>query len=121
MDVSGINNNLTDYLTTSNEQKTKDDAFVKLLEDAKTKQDDAKLKSACEQYEAYFIKQMFSEMRKTVPDSGLIENSSAMKTYQGMLDDEYSKSAAKGEGIGLAKALYLQLSKANKIVPSNET
>ena len=53
---------------------------------------------------------MMKEMRKTVPESELLSSSFATDTYQEMLDEEISKSASKGNGIGIADAMYKQIS-----------
>ena len=42
---------------------------------------------------------------------GLIEKSRGEEIFEEMLDDEYSKLAANGRGMGLADMLYKQLSK----------
>jgi len=52
---------------------------------------------------------MLKEMRKTVPESES-SNSYAMGVYQELLDEEISKTASKGRGIGIADAMYNQLS-----------
>ena len=49
-------------------------------------------------------------MRKTVPESELLSSSFATDTYQEMFDEEISKSASKGNGIGIADAMYRQIS-----------
>ncbi|MFP4697166.1 MAG: rod-binding protein [Eubacteriales bacterium] len=75
-----------------------------------TPKDNKELKDACEQFESYFINQMLKEMRKTVPESGLIKESQGEKIFKDMLYEEYAKEAAKGQGLGLASKLYKQLS-----------
>ena len=58
--------------------------------------------------ENYLVKQMLSEMRKTVVKSG--SEDSARKIYEDMLFDEYSTMMTKNAGFGLADQMYLQLS-----------
>ena len=60
------------------------------------------------QLESYFVKQMLSEMRKTVHKSG--ESDFARQTYEDMLYDELATSVTKSAGFGLADQIYLQLS-----------
>ena len=79
------------------------------LESAYSEKDDAKLKEACEGFETLFLNMMLKEMRKTVPESES-SNSYAMGLYQEMLDEEIAETAAKGKGIGIADAMYNQLS-----------
>lgn len=80
------------------------------LTSAYTEKDDAKLKETCKEFESLFINMMMKEMRKTVPESELLSSSFATDTYQEMLDEEISKSASKGNGIGIADAMYKQIS-----------
>lgn len=94
-------------------QGEKTDAFQKQLELAVAKQEDAALKDACQQFEAYFIQQMWKGMRNTLSGDGLIPKSQGEDIFQEMLDAEYSKEASQGQGIGIAQTLYRQLSKQN--------
>lgn len=57
--------------------------------------------------ENYFVKQMLSEMRKTINRSG--ETDFARQTYEDMLYDEYATSMTKNAGFGLADQIYLSL------------
>lgn len=68
-----------------------------------------KLEKACNDFESLFVKYMMQQMRKTVPENGLIGISQAEKIYTGMLDDEVAKSVSHGRGLGLAKAMYEQM------------
>ncbi len=80
------------------------------LTSAYTDKDDAKLKETCQEFESLFINMMMKEMRKTVPESELLSSSFATDTYQEMFDEEISKAASKGNGIGIADAMYRQIS-----------
>lgn len=113
MDISKINSNLGDYLTSSTQQKIQDDTFEATLKKAAQDKDQDGLKSACQEFENYFVNQVFSEMRKTVPDSGLLEASAGRGMYEDMLYEEYAKNISSGKGIGIADMLYKQLSKDN--------
>ena len=57
--------------------------------------------------EKYFVKQMLSEMRKTIHRSN--ETDFARQTYEDMLYDEYSTAMTKNAGFGLADQIYLSL------------
>ena len=59
------------------------------------------------QLESYFVKQMLSEMRKTVHRSN--ESDFARQTYEDMLYDEYADAMTKNAGFGLADQIYLSL------------
>lgn len=79
------------------------------LTSAYSEKDDAKLREACEGFESLFLNMMLQEMRKTVPESELT-SSYAMSTYQEMLDENIAETVSKGRGIGIADAMYNQLS-----------
>jgi len=71
--------------------------------------DPEKLKEAAQQFEAIFIQQMFKEMRKTVPDDGLIQRGNADDVYSQLQDMEAAKITAQQGGIGLADMMMQQL------------
>ncbi len=81
-------------------------SFKDKLEAAMKSKDDAGLREAAKEFEAYFVSKMLQDMRKTVIDGGLVEKSDARKNFEAMLDDEYAKMIAGEEGIGLSKAIY---------------
>lgn len=111
MDISGVNGNLNSYMESAMQHKTEDKEFEKLLEEAMAKKDEKELENACKEFEAYYLKQLFKEMRKSVPKGDLLEKSHGRDIYEDMLDEEYAKESSKGKGIGIADALYRQLSK----------
>ncbi|NOQ41078.1 MAG: hypothetical protein GQ563_01060, partial [Desulfuromusa sp.] len=49
-------------------------------------QNPEKLKEAAQQFEAIFIQQMYKEMRKTIPDDGLIQRGNADDIYTQLQD-----------------------------------
>lgn len=73
-----------------------------------TKQADGGVHEASKQFEAMFIKQMLSAMRKAIPKSHLLGDSPADKQYQDMMDAQWSQTMAQ-RGMGLAKMLDKQL------------
>lgn len=83
--------------------------FNQVLDKARQAQDDKKLKEACQELESVFLYQALSAMRSTVPANPLLGRSQAEDIFQGMLDQEVTKSASKSGGIGLADILYRQL------------
>ena len=69
------------------------------------------LRESAKQFEAVFIHQMISAMRKTVGESSLMPKSNGQKIFEGMLDEEWSKKLANKTGPGgLGEILYRQLS-----------
>lgn len=107
--ITGLN---TSGMVVSQEKKTED--FQKQLEIAMAKQEDEALQEACQQFEAFFIQQLWKEMRNTLSKDGLIPKSHGEEIFQEMLDGEYAKQSTKNGGIGLAKMLYQQLSSQRK-------
>lgn len=87
--------------------------FEEALTSAAEAQDKAKLKTAAQEFESYFIQMMFKEMRGTVPTDGLIPKNNAEQIFQSMLDEEVAANAAEGQGIGLAKMIYEQMTREN--------
>jgi Rod binding domain-containing protein len=59
--------------------------------------------------EAMFLDQMMQTMRKSVPKSEMSLDGPASEIYQGMLDSEYSKRAARAGGVGLAEQIVAYL------------
>ncbi|MCK4502827.1 MAG: rod-binding protein [Desulfuromonadales bacterium] len=74
-------------------------------------QNEKGLKAVAQQFEAIFIQQMYKEMRKTVPDDGLIQRSNADDIFSQMQDLEAAKRTAEQGGIGLAELMLEQLQK----------
>ncbi len=74
-------------------------------------EDHEKLRETTQQFEAIFIQQMYKEMRKTVPEGGLLQRSNADQIYTQMLDLEAAKVTAQQGGIGLSDLMMEQLTK----------
>lgn len=70
---------------------------------------DPKLKAACEDMEALFIHHMLSEMRKTIPKSGLIDGGRPEEIYTSLMDAELAKKMAGSGGLGLSTILLEQM------------
>lgn len=115
MEIKGIGNDITNAYSTLTDSENQEVDFQKLIDAAIKEQDDEQLVEACEQFEAYYVQNLFKEMRKTIPDGGLFEDSNEKGIYEDMLDEEYSKVISKGSGTGIADALYKQLSKNSNI------
>ncbi len=69
------------------------------------------IREASVQLEALLLKMMYTEMWKTVPKDELFGESNAMDIYRDMYNEEITKKAAEGGGIGLADYIYNQLTK----------
>jgi flagellar protein FlgJ len=70
-----------------------------------------RLKKACQDFEAIFLRQLLQKMRDTVPKDGLLGNSQAEDIFRSMLDGAVADEAAKSGSLGLGATLYNQLSK----------
>ncbi len=111
IDISGINNQMIQNITQNSKTASEQKAFEDLLKDAVEKKDDEKLKKACQEFEGYYLQQLFKEMRKTVPEGTLLEKSQGREIFEDMLYEEHAKNISSGKGMGLADMLYKQLSK----------
>jgi len=69
----------------------------------------SKLYQACVDFEAIFLKQMLTAMRKTVPKDGLLDGGLGREIYEDMLYDEYASTMARTAGFGLADSVYRYL------------
>lgn len=69
-----------------------------------------KLREACEGFESIFIQKMWQEMRKTVPQNGIMHGKEE-HYWQDMYDQELAKKMTSAGGIGLADMMYEQLSR----------
>ena len=67
------------------------------------------LRESCREFEALFVQQMYTAMRKNVPDDGLMPKNNATQMFQDMLDTEMARETAKGKGIGIGEAMYNQM------------
>ena len=77
---------------------------------------DKNLYQACQDFESIFIAYMLKNMRKTVPKTDFIQDKTTYDIYTSMMDDEIANAVAKGQGIGLADAIYRQIKeKSSKV------
>lgn len=69
----------------------------------------AKLKNACEDFEAVLTNILFKTMRESIPKGDPESRDSAMELYESMLDETVAQELSHGPGLGLGKLLYQQL------------
>ena len=69
----------------------------------------AKAKQASQDFEAVFLNSMFQQMFTGTDGEGPFGGSGATGVWRSFLTDEYSKSFAKGGGIGIADQVYRSL------------
>ena len=72
---------------------------------------DAKLKAACQQFEAVFWNQVLDAMQETVPEDGVLGDSFSNDVFQSMLNQQYSVILAGQDSSsnGLSEIMYQQL------------
>ena len=85
---------------------------INTMTDEETAQRNKDIKDASVQLEALFLKIMYNAMWKTVPKDELFGDGNAMDIYRDMYNEELTKKAAEGGGIGLADFIYKQLTKS---------
>lgn len=81
----------------------------------------AEVERAAEMLEAHFTTWLLREMRRTVPEGGLLPRGPAQDIYEQMLDDALARAMARGRGLGLAEALKSHLLGRPHPAPSQET
>ncbi len=119
MDISSLNG-YTDQLISSAEQsqaKQKLEKIQNALTSAASGKsgevDNPELMDACKTFEAYFLEQVFKEMEKTVPehDYGDQATNNLVDYFKGNTIQSMAEQVADGEGLGLARQLYEQMSR----------
>jgi peptidoglycan hydrolase FlgJ len=68
-----------------------------------------KARSTSQDFEAVFLNSMFQNMFTGITGEGPFGGSGAAGVWRSMLTDEYSRSFAKGGGIGIADQVYRSL------------
>lgn len=71
----------------------------------------SELKQACKDFEALFIHKMLQSMRKTVPESGLLDGGLAEEIYTDMLDQQVASAAAEKDSFGIGAIVYDEMVK----------
>ncbi|MDR1930275.1 MAG: rod-binding protein [Treponema sp.] len=70
---------------------------------------DRALYEQCEALETFLVKNMLSQMRKTVIKTNLIDTGFAGEVYEDMLWDEYAKEYTRKADFGFAELAYREL------------
>ncbi len=68
-----------------------------------------RLRESTREFEAIYVNEMFKAMRKTVPEDGIFKTSKTEEMFRDMMDMELARETAKGDGIGIGKAMYDQM------------
>ena len=111
MDMSGISSLQTDYLITQNTAETKLKETIDSTDYSQAT--DEELLSACKQFEAYFLEQVFKGMQKTVDcfkvDEGTSPNGNLVDFFKDSTIQELASTSTELQGLGLAQTLYEQM------------
>ncbi len=82
------------------------------------KLDREKLHKACTDFESLLIYQMMKFMRQSVPQNGFLGGGPGQDIYQGLFDQELSKSLARRSGLGIGEKIYRQMIQRAEKEPS---
>ena len=103
-----IQNNLFSQLTEKNLERMRNQSKFGQIDSEKD------MEKVARDFESVFVNKLFQSMRKGVPKSGLLD-SSAMKMYQSMMDQEMAKLMSVGKGMGIGEMVYKDLSQLDKV------
>lgn len=121
MDLNAINSSFTTQTlsnakmskqeqTVNDFKKALNDASAKVRAEGTTEKEDAELKKMCDEFEKYFLREVYKSMKKTVNyDNYLIYGGQSEEIFQDFLDEQYVNNAVSAGGVGLSKKLYEQL------------
>lgn len=76
-----------------------------------SRDDPEALRKAAQSFEALLVNQLMKSMREADFGDDLFE-SSATKTFTGMLDQQYAETLSRGSGLGLAELIVRQVEMA---------
>ena len=112
MDIGGVSSVYADYMT-SQASGNKATTLQSKLENGSASANDEELKSACKEFESYFVEQVFNAMIETTKVfSDDDEDGYATKMVDYFKDfavQELCDQVTDGEGLGLANTLYEQM------------
>jgi flagellar protein FlgJ len=112
MDISGIGSAYSEYLT-SQASGNKASTLQSKLENSASSTDDDELKSACKEFESYFVEQVFDAMIETTKlfsddeDDGY--SSKMVDYFKDFAVQDLCDQVTESEGLGLANMLYEQM------------
>lgn len=110
--TSLINSTLADQVSSKKDEE-KLQSFSDALDKAKESGDEEELKKVSQEFEAFFIREIFKSMRNSAQwGEGLIEKSHARSTYESMHDEKLADEISGGRGIGIADMLFKQMSRS---------
>ncbi|MDD3368971.1 MAG: rod-binding protein [Lachnospiraceae bacterium] len=108
MDINGLAS-YSDYIASSQDAgTTKASQTVSSVSKDST---DEELLGACKQFEAYFLEQVFKEMKKTVPknEDADAPTSNLVDYFKDSALQQLTSDSTEKNGLGLAEQLYEQM------------
>jgi len=78
----------------------------------------ARLRQACQDFEAIFLTYLFKRMRATVPEGGFVEESREQRLFRELLDEHLAARFAESGRTGLAETMYRQI--ASQLYPPEQ-
>jgi len=108
-----IQNNLFSQLTDKNLERMRNQSKFGQIDSEKD------MEKVARDFESVFVNKLFESMRKGVPKSGLLD-SSAMKMYQSLMDQEMAKLMSEHKGMGIGEMVYKDLSRLDKVSESEK-
>lgn len=108
------------YANAANQTASKLQNTLEVTKNAASKDE---LMDACQQFEAYFVEQMFKAMMKTVPSGENTSNytSTMMDYYKDQMIQSVAEENTKQGGFGLAQMLYEQMKRNYGVTEIPET
>ncbi|MBN2326786.1 MAG: rod-binding protein [Candidatus Omnitrophica bacterium] len=74
---------------------------------------DEQMRETAQQFEEIMIRQLLKEMRKTVPQNGIIQDSHATEMYMEMVDDNLAGQLADSQSLGISELIYQEMKQRN--------
>lgn len=104
---------------------SRDDAQLKELGMISTrskngKMNEKEMREVANQFESMIFRVLMKEMRKTVPENKLIEQSHSMKMYQEIADDYMVDELTASNDLGIEGVIYNELVEINKNIVNPE-
>lgn len=85
-------------------------------------ENEARLKKACDQFEAILVNMVLKSMRDASPKEGLFGGGLDQEIYTSMMDDSFAEAVSKGRRLGISQAMFEQLkSRLDAAPPGNAT
>ena len=78
---------------------------------------DSNPRKTAEDFEAFFLTQMFELMSAGVKTDGPMGGGQAESKWRSFLNDEYGRAMSKGRGLGIADMVYDQMIKMQEAQP----